>query len=320
MSPARSLVFVSLLLLGSCLQVESTEVRVVADTKNDRLDVMIVSRGVSSNAGNEKNLQKDLADLRSCRDGACVIAPGLGVMDFARQEAAKDEATAAARQRFVSLLDFESGAFFVDEAGRLSFYQFVRIHRLTEFEALCNERALATIGDRKGISAETAALLEKARQDGAKMVTIDGAGFRIRRPLSTADHHAERDKLWHEIVLEIVKALERRPDDQTNDAVARALEQSGLRAFRDNDMAIVRHHDATEYFVGTQGSEVCDYRMGGDEYKDNLLVALTAEEPRPPIVTQALVEKQFTAFRTREARLPTAYAEIKQRSTLPQDR
>lgn len=321
MSGPRRFVIVPLLLLASCLEVESTEVRVVADTQNDRLDVMIVSRGVSSSAGSEQSLRKDLADLRQCRDGACVIAPGLGVMDFGKPEEPADEAEAEARRRLVSFLDFEPGAFFVDDAGRLSFYQFVRIHRLGEFEAFCNERVrTAVLAKRKGVSPATAALIEKAQREGATWLTIDGAGFAVRRPLSAADHRAERDEMWREVVHQVVASARSRPDDPVHEVVAYTVERGVVQALRDNDVAVVRHEDATEYYVGIQGSAVGDYRIRGGEYKDDLLLALAAEEPRPPVVTQELVEKQFAGFRAREARLPAAYAEIKRRSMPPEGR
>jgi hypothetical protein len=93
-----------------------------------------------------------------------------------------------------------------------------------------------------------------------------------------------------------------------------------VRTLVDNDVAIVRRAGVTEYLIGTQGSEVCDYVLPGKAYEDNLMKAFTAGEPRPPAVTQAIIDKQFAAFHAREARMPKAFAELKQRAQQPAGR
>ncbi|MEO6597585.1 MAG: hypothetical protein ABIP94_22810 [Planctomycetota bacterium] len=316
---ARCVLFGSLCFFAGCLEVESMEARAVADAKNDRLDFMIVSRGVWSSHVDGDTLKKDLANLRKCRDVAAVIWPGLGLVDFTKVNESGDDATWEKERwrQIVPFVDIEPGAFFVDEQGRLSFYQFIRIHKPAEFAALCSELGRKSMLEKtKGVSRETVALLEKAAAEQSPIVTIDGAGFRVRRPLSYDDHRAQQTGLWREVARAIRKA-EKSEDGQTQDD---GTERGIVQALRDNDVAIVRYRDATEYVIGTQGSEVCDYQMRGGEYIDNLMQAFVKDEPRPPALTQALIDKQFTSFHARDARLPAAYEELKKRAAQPAGR
>ena len=314
--PSRlSVLFAFLLVVPACLEVESMEVRVVADSKNDRLDIMIVSRGVWSSARTDSELASDLATLRKCREVAAVPVPGLGIMDFTTPP--DDGADAARCRELVPFLDIEAGAFFTDEQGRLSFYQFLRVHRPKEFAAACSRLARTAMLAGKNVSAATRALLEKAANEEWPVVVIDGAGFCFRRPLADEDHRAERA----EFAREIERSLDReaRQAERENRAQPRKL-PSMLRSLFDNDAAIVRRAGVTEYLIGTQGSEVCDYVAQGKTYEDNLMTAFTKDEPRPPAVTQAIIDKQFAAFHAREARMPPAFAERKQRAQQPAGR
>lgn len=306
MTTLRSAVLLLPLLFAGCLEVESMEIQVVADRANDRLDVMIVSRGVFSSATNEQNLQKDLADLMKCRDVAAVPMPGLGVVDFT--DPAKGD-TDAKWQRNAMFFDIEAGAFFIDEQGRLSFYQFLRINRAKEFAALAGQQALEQMAADRRTTPATQELVAAAIRDGLQVITIDGAGFVFRRPLAEAEHKDEQIALWRGVVRGVEKALTKEDGAERTDAT----ERGHVQMLRDNDAAIVRRQGVTEYYIGTQGSDACDYQLRGPAYRDNLLQAFIVNEPRPPHVTQALVDKQFAAFHGRQARVPEAYAAAKRR-------
>ncbi len=313
----RSFVFASLLLLAGCLEVESLEVRAVADAKNDRLDLMIVSRGVSSSATSADGVAKDLANLRRCRDVAAIPWPGLGVIDVTRPSVDEQKGRDADEEkwmRFVPFFDIEAGAFFTDEQGRLCFYQFVRIHRPKEFAAQCSRLLLAAWLAERKVSPATRALLEQAAKEERPVVTIDGAGICVRRPLSEEDHRVERATFWRNV------ARSATPPAKSEARASSEPIASAMQVMRDNDFAMVRRRDVTEYVVGEQGSDACDYRMPGEKYKDNLMIAFSADEPRPPTVTQALIDKQFAAFHEREARLPPAFVEMKKRALPPTGR
>jgi hypothetical protein len=311
--PSRlSVMFAFLLVVPACLEVESMEVRVAADAKNDRLDIMIVSRGVWSTARSDSELASDLAKLRRCRDVAAVPVPGMGVMDFTTPA---DDAVDAQRIReLVPFLDIEPGAFFTDEQGRLSFYQFLRVNRPKQFAAACSRIAREAMLTDKKVSAETRALLEKAASEEWPILIIDGAGLCFRRPLADEDHRKER--------AELARSIERSLENE-----AKKAEPSNgkprpnlVRTLLDNDVAVVRRECITEYLIGTQGSGQCDYVLPGEPYEDNLMKAFTADEPRPPAVTQAIIDKQFAAFHAREARVPKDFAELKQRALQPAGR
>jgi hypothetical protein len=231
--------------------------------------------------------------------------PGGGVLDFT--EPADDAADAQRWRELVPFLDIEAGAFFTDEQGRLSFYQFLRVHRPKEFAAACSRIARTAMLAEKKVSAATRALLEKAANEEWPVVIIDGAGFCFRRPLADEDHRKERA----ELARDLARSFDR------DEAKPQA---SFVRTLFDNDFAIVRRAGVTEYLIGTQGSEVCDYVLPGKTYEDNLMKAFTADEPRPPAVTQAIIDKQFAAFHAREARVPPAFAELKQHALQPAGR
>jgi hypothetical protein len=311
--PSRlSVLFAVLVVVPACLEVESMEMRVVADGKHDRLDIMIVSRGVWSSARNDSDLASDLGKLRRCREVAAVPVPGGGVLDFTQEPDAGDDAERC--RELVPFLEIEAGAFFTDEQGRLSFYQFLRVHRPKEFAAACSRLLRKAMLAEQRLSATTRALLEKAANEEMPVVIIDGAGFCVRRPLADEDHRAERAELARELERSLDRAAKDAEREQRRPA------PSLVRTLVDNDVAIVRRAGVTEYLIGTQGSEVCDYVLPGKAYEDNLMKAFTAGEPRPPAVTQAIIDKQFAAFHAREARMPKAFAELKQRAQQPAGR
>lgn len=292
-----------LLCLGGCLEVESMEVRVVADRAQDRLDVMIVSRGLWSTAGSENGVAEDLADLRKCRDVSALPLPGLGVADFTSPQAndKHDE-----EWRFLAqFLDIEPGAFFLDEQQRLCFYQFVRVNRLREFLVKCNEVARGRILEQsKMANRETQVLIEAAVKAKLEFLAIDGAGFLARLPMADEEHRRQQTALWRDVARNIEKAM---GSADKSDGTERGVVQH----LRDNDVAVVRRKGLTEYIVGTQGSDVCDYQLRGRRYQDNLLKAFVLDEPAPPAVTQAVIDKQFEGFHGRQARLPAAYRALR---------
>lgn len=297
------------LLLAGCLEVESQEARVVSDPAHDRIDVMIVSRGVASSAEGD-NLAKDLADLKKCRDVAALPIPGFGVADFA---APADGEKDAKWQRSVKFLQIEAGAFFVDEQGRLSYYQFLRIEPASAFCRMVDEALQQQWGEQQGRSGKLAgaaldAAVAAAVKSGHLGFRMDGAGFSYREPMDDDEHRARQDSQWRSVVRDVEKALGK--DGDKTDATQRGI----VQLLRDNDIAAVRRVGYTEYFAGTQGAPECDYQYRGPKYRDSLLQALVADEPRPPNATQALIEKQFAAFRQREPRMPPAFAAARQRA------
>jgi hypothetical protein len=305
---ARLLLPFAALLPAACLEVESMEVEVVADPAADRLDVMILSRGVSSSGSDEKTLAKDLADLRRCRDAAAIPIPGLGIVDFAAPAGDEDEKHL---QSFLPLVDIEAGAFFVDEQGRLGFYQFARIRGLKEFCALVDARVHAAWQkERDKASAATRALQERAAAEKWPLLRIEGAAFVFARPLAAEDHRRERLEFWRDVV-EAARSAAAGGGEEGKDG---APLRGELLLLAENDLAIVRREHVTEYVVGALGSSACSYRLPGKEYQDNLLKHLEQSEPRPPAVTQALIEKQFAAFHGRPARLPAEYRKLRERA------
>jgi hypothetical protein len=292
-----------LLCLGGCLEVESMEVRVVADRAQDRLDVMIVSRGLWSTSGSESGLAEDLADMRKCRDVSALPVPGIGVVDFTTPKVeGKPEEDWHLLAQF---LDIEPGAFFLDEQQRLCFYQFVRVNRLREFLGKCNEVARGRLLQQsKQSSRETQILIEDAVKAKLEFIAIDGAGFLFRVPMVDEDHRTQQTALWRSVARSIETAM---GTADKSDGTERGVVQH----LRDNDVAIVRRKGLTEYVVGTQGSDICDYQVRGRRYTDNLLKAFVVDEPAPPAVTQAIIDKQFEGFHARQARLPAAYRALR---------
>lgn len=295
----RALAVPALLVLAAApaactFEVERSEIRIVADAKNDRLDVLIVSRGIYSTAKNDKQLEKDFESLLRCRD-AGAIPMSFGVIDLA--EVPDEEELVEPMALVLQHLEVEPGAFFVDGEKRLCFYQFLRIHRPRDFCAAfdaCVRGIWANGKERaaKDASPETLALVERAVAEKWPLLRVEGAAFAFGRPLATADHEKEAKQL--------AEHLAKDPDE--------------ARMLADNHVAIVRRENVTEYVLGELGAERCDFvAQSKEKATDSLLELFADREPTPPAVTDELVEKQFTAFRGREARVPPAFAAAKKR-------
>ena len=116
--------------------------------------------------------------------------------------------------------------------------------------------------------------------------------------------------LCRRLVRQVEAALEGKDGMVRSDATQRGL----VQLLRDNKVGVVRREGVTEVYIGVQGSERCDYQIRGGAYQDNLLKEFQKLEPPPPKVSQAMVDRQFEAFRKREARLPKAYAQARARA------
>lgn len=297
----RALAVLVCVLFAGCLEVESLEVQVVADPAADRLDLMVVSRGLWSSASGADNLAKDLADLKRLRDVSALPFPGLGVIDLTRQDD-------GSWPEFARLLDIEPGAFFSDEQGRLCFYQFVRVPSVQALVTAAGARARQQMAkeaaDPKVAKAQRE-LLAQAVAGGLQVLGIHGAGFVVRWPMTDDEHRSQQAGLWRRVVQAVAQ-----------DAQA-ASERGVVAALRENDIAIVRRPGVTEFVVGTQGGLVCDYQLRGAPAKANLAEALAAEEPKPPAVGQTRIDAEFAAFRGRAARLPVPYQQVREAKAEP---
>jgi len=289
---ARLCAFVVLLLLGGCLEVDSMEITVVADAAADRLDVLIVSRGISSSGPTKP--EGDLELLLKCRELAAVPVPGIGVMDFTQED---DESH---NRELLSWLEIEAGAFFTDERGRLSYYQFARILHPARFAAEVERqmRAQFAAPDPK-LSPATRALRERAVKEQWPLFAFAGAGCTLRWPLADDEHRQEMQHFWAQVF-----------DGVRQDAKPEEL-RGMAQWLRDNDLAVVRRPGVTEFVIGTQGAEQCEFSLRGAEYTDNLHKLLVAKEPSPPKATQKLIDEQFDAFHRRATRMPKAFVEAK---------
>lgn len=122
-----------------------------------------------------------------------------------------------------------------------------------------------------------------------------------REPMDDDEHRARQDSQWRSVVRDVEKALGK--DGDKTDATQRGI----VQLLRDNDIAAVRrvgYTDRLRRYAGCAGVRLSVPRSEGP--RELLLQALVADEPRPPNVTQALIEKQFAAFREREPRMPPA--------------
>lgn len=214
----------------------------------------------------------------------------------------------AGDQTLLPFVSVEAGAFFVDELDRLSSYQFLRIEHAQAFVRAIEVMARTEMADvKKGVSPATLALLDRAVRESWPLVVMDGAGITIRRPLSDADHRAEQARLWRDVV----EAAHKTRDADEKGRGDGPLERGIVQVLRDNDVAVVRRENVTEYVIGTLGAATCRYRLRGEPYTDNLMQAFVQGEPKPPRAAQTLIDKQFDAFRSRAVRMPAAFAEAR---------
>lgn len=335
----RALSWLLLFLLSSCLEFDAQEITFRYDPEHDRIDALVVYRGLYAEGGygSDKPMEKALAQLDAARTD--------GVFAFwchwpFKVDPVHDSGPGTA---LLPHYQVESGGLFTDEKGVLCGYQFVRIQQakafLQKIETMLEvavQAGLASPANGYGgphkFDSDTKDLLREFLRAGEKMLVVDRGRIELRFPCTRRDHRWLKSQMAEEFLDRVPDAIVQQlaiekfragGGDPTNDAPSRdgivfdgALLKErlrstpGFRLFWDNDFAFDRREDLTTFALGERGAEELVFRKAAEgKYHDGLLTALRerGEKIEQDLPDQEL-QRRFVAFRGRECVLPEGYA------------
>lgn len=217
--------------LAAC-DFDGQEVIVVHDVENDRLDALIIYRGVYTDETGD-NIAEDIEEMRRVRTrGKFAMWDSWPlVTDLTKPP----KLTAALAKQ----VEVENGGLFRDEKGVLCGYQFVRVNKVKRFLRKLNAAVVVSGGGGDfaalanvlgfGFDERSLELLQAVRKGRHKAITMDGTSLRISLPLSANDHRrvvkALGDRMASELADELVKRLAREEDEQAKAAAKAELER-----------------------------------------------------------------------------------------------
>lgn len=333
---------VLLLAFAGCLELDGQEVTLRYDVAADRIDVLLVYRGLfveNDGRTEEDPLTKALKDLADARETGEFVLWNNWPLTF---DLTKDYA--APRAALAEHVDVENGSLFTDPQGVLCAYQFVRIRDAKAFVQKVNTLLELAIqaglaGGWRGGDGEQHRLDDDTRdsardflRDGQKMLTVEPGRVALRLPLSAKDHawlkkQLDRhflDNMPREIVQRHAVAERRGAGESVTDtsvtaasvaigggeleaAIARA---PSYRFFWDNDFSIERTQELTTIGLGVVGDpELHVTKAPSGLYHPKLLEALRErKEPIEDGVPDQEIARRFEAFHGRDAVLPPKLA------------
>lgn len=336
----RFALFALLLLLPSCLEFDAQEITFRYDPQQDRIDALVVYRGLFVEGGtgsSDKPVEKALQDLaRVQKEGNFFFWCN---WPFAVHPTTDTGPGAV----LLSHLEIETGGLFTDPKGVLCGYQFVRIRDAKAFVQKLNTllevaAQAAMLGGFQGFgqnhkfSADTKDLLREFLRSGEKLLLIEQGRVELRLPCTLADHRFLKGQLEQYFLSNMPGEMLRRVGveehraqggDVTQTAVVtKALEipaeqlkeslrtSASFRFFWDNDLSIDRRDDLTTVAVGERGGEELRVMKAPEGlYHDGLLTHLRerGDKIEDGLPDQEL-QRRFEAFRGRECVLPEALA------------
>ncbi len=325
--------FCLLLLLPSCLEFDAQEITMRYDAEADRIDFLVVYRGIFYEGGSAK------PDLKSAlEEYDTVMQKGQAFVWNnwpLKIDAVDPPKTTAALAAHVSV---ENGKLFEGPTGRLDGYQFVRIHDATKFLQKVNlllelgvQSALMTGFGGHTFDRDSKELVREFLRDREKMLQIEAGRIVLRLPLSKADFKAVLGKLEDHFVNnmqgEIVRhelVTQRRAADPTDVAntnggdvaidgerLTTAIPQSPtFRFFWDNEIAIIRGQELQTVALGTpDNKELTVIKTSNGYYSDNFKKAITERGDDIEVgVPDQEIRRRFDDFLTRDPVLPVELA------------
>ncbi|HEX5050966.1 MAG TPA: hypothetical protein VFZ65_04270 [Planctomycetota bacterium] len=332
----------ALLLCGGCLEFDAQDITVRYDAKADRIDALLVYRGLFAESGNgsgDKPLDKAIKDLADARQtGEFVFWNNWPLrVDLTNERPAPVMA-------LMAHIDVENGGLFTDPHGVLCAYQFVRVREARAFLQKVNllfevglQARLASgwnaYGPAHTFDDDTKDMVREFLRSGEKLLTLEPGRLEVRLPCSAKDHAWLKGQLEQHFVLNAPREMLRRAataarrsggGDVTDTSVAEgAVDLRGgelrdavrqcpsVRFFWDNDWSLQRDPELTTVGLGVRGAaELCVHKASEGLYHDSLLKALrekgeTIEDGLP----EQELARRFEAFRGRDAVLPPKLAE-----------
>ena len=325
-----------LLLLPSCLEIDGQEIFLRHDGTSDRIDIMLVHRGIFAEGG-EDSLEAAAAHLEHAMStGKFIIFNNWPLkMDLSTPLPAPYDALA-------KHLDVENGGLFTDPKGVLCGYQFIRIRRAKEFirkvnaliELALQAACIKGIPDLDGrkFDEETRDNIREFLRNRRQFLTVNAGRIELNLPLSAADHRVLKEVVRESVTEDIPRAFmgrlsveQRRQGGGSVTNTKTSKEEVSIKSavlqreierspthqlFWDNDVSLQRTVDLTTVGLGVVGTEQLHFTKGKDGlYHEAFLLKIRDEqfEIEDGIPDQEL-QRRFTSFQARDARLPPELA------------
>jgi hypothetical protein len=348
-SIGRVLGFLLLLLGSACLEVDGQDLVIRVDPANDRIDLLLVHRGLFAAARSGVDgepLPRALRDLDAVADTGRLVLWHDRLLSL---DPCAEHAPAIAD--LLAHVDVENGGLFTDPQGVLCAYQFVRVRdarRCLDALDVQLARALADamrngldLGDgRHRFDDDSRQLLAERLRNGERLLRVEPGRLELRLPLSPRDHawaKAQLAKLLlRQLPYDLVVGHARASGDAAPRSAAACEPLAGhtlpaaalpellahaasLRFFIANDVAVVRSRGQTSLVVGSgEAGDLTLHKPAHGVHDHALTAALRARgTPIEAGVPDAELHRRFFAFGAREAVLPPALAARRPRANPP---
>jgi hypothetical protein len=341
---ALSLLMVS---LGACLEFDAQEITFRYDEAADRIDMLVVYRGLFAEGGNgstNEPLQKAIKDLAEARESGEAAFWSNWPLTF---ELTRDYVPPV--KALLAHVDVENGALFTDPKGALCAYQFVRVREAKAFLQKANTllelglqgalaAGLSTYGGKHQFDDDTKEIVRDFLRTGQKLLKVEAGRVELRLPMSAKDHAWAKSVLEMHFAANMPRELLRKSvtasrraggGDVTDTSIAEASVQlqgdqlapeirrsPSYRLFWDNDWAMQREPELTTVSLGVRGSkELRVVKSAEGLYHDRLLNALRErkEEIEDGLPEQEIT-RRFEAFHGRDAKLPPKVAAMRDKT------
>ena len=324
--------------LTGCLEVDGQDIHVRCDEESDRIDIMLVHRGLFAE-GSEDSLENAVDDLhKAMASGKFILWNNWPMaVDLTKN-------ALAPLKPLAGHVEVENGHLFTDPLGVLCGYQFVRINKAKSFikkvnmmiEVAIQAACLTGIKDLDGhkLDGESRENIREFLRERGQYLTVEGGRIELQVPLSKADHKLLKRELVkslseaipRDIIRRLAVAERRRDGGSVTKTTASAsdvniegvaleeqLRSSPTHQFIwDNDISIQRASNLTTIGLGVEGDdELHLVKKSGGLYHEALLSNLREDgtfEIEAGVPDQAL-QRRFADFLTREAKLPPLLAD-----------
>ena len=339
-SIGRLLGLLLLLLGGACLEVDGQELAVRVDPANDRIDLLLVHRGLFAAARSGVDgepVPRALRDLDAAVETGRIVLWHDRLLSF---DPCAVHPPAIAR--LLAQVDVENGGLFTDPRGVLCAYQFVRVRDARRFVGALDELLALALADamRDGLDLgdgrhrfddDSRRLLATQRRDGERLLRLEPGRLELQLPLSARDHAWAKAQLAKLLLRQLPYDLVARHELAHGEGAPRSAAAgeplggltlpaaampellaaaASVRFFVENDVAVVRSPGLTSFVVGSgEAGELVLHKPPHGVRDEALPTALRARGTAIEAgVPDAELRRRFAAFGEREAVLPPMLA------------